>query len=227
MKLRSFKAYANTAPYVPFARPVNLTNLDGYAAGAGWLQIHDKASAPSNGDVPLKSFNVAAAGPLMSLFQTLGAVVLQNGLAIAFSSTEATYTASATSFDAFGEVEDYQVSPAGTVVDDANVAETTVWTNSNTKRLARFTVTNNQATARHVMLFAHSPSDGDAPLEEWELPSNGEITEDFGVAGREVIRRNGLGTAADTSCYLKISTTAGVLTGVGADCTFSCEYFDV
>lgn len=227
MKLLSFGGYSKVAPYIPFARPVNLTNLDGYAAGAGWLQIFDRATAPTGGTVPLKSFNVAAAGPLMSLFQTLGAIALQTGLVIAFSSTEATYTADATSFDAFGEVEDYRISPDAETTETAAGDDTLeIWADNITEinnRLLRFTVTSGMATDCYVQLFAHSPSNGAIPLAEWLLPAGESITEDFGVDGREV--RSLISGARHYGAVLYCSSTPGVLTQTSdLSNDFSAEY---
>lgn len=42
-QLRSFSRMGGTTPYIPFAFPVSVANFDGYAAGAGWLQIFDSA----------------------------------------------------------------------------------------------------------------------------------------------------------------------------------------
>jgi len=228
MKLLSFGGYAKTAPYVAFSRAVNLTNLDGYAAGAGWLQIFDRATAPSGGTVPLKSFNVAAAGPLMSLFQTLGAIALQTGLVIAFSSTEATYTADATSFDAFGEVEDYRISPAAETTVTASADDTVeLWADNAAainKRLLRFTATSGMASDCWAQLFAHNPSDGDTPLEEWLLPAGETINADFGVDGRRVERLNAAGVK-QRNAILYCSSTQGQLTKTTAlSNNFSAEY---
>lgn len=42
-QLRSFSRMGGTTPYIPFAFPVSVDNFDGYAAGAGWLQLFDSA----------------------------------------------------------------------------------------------------------------------------------------------------------------------------------------
>lgn len=188
-QLRSFAGYAKVAPYSPFAIPCFLVNLDGYAAAAGWLQIHDKTSAPSAGAVPLKSVNVAAAGPLSSLLSGLGTIPLKLGLQIAMSSTETTYTAVATAFDAWGEVEEFELlnKNALVLVGDRTTAvkELQVILDGDDYVLQRLYVKNVSAGTRYFQLFANdAPADGTYPLMTFSLGATNTKTLFFGNSTR-------------------------------------------
>lgn len=116
-QLRSFSAYDKTAGQSLFTVACRLVNIDGnYQAGAGgeFFQIFDKASAPVANDVPLRSFYLPA-GPvnLPSIFQTLGPLTLTLGLAVGISSVNEKYTASASAYDVFGDVEEYELPGTG------------------------------------------------------------------------------------------------------------------
>ena len=94
-QLRVFNSYGRTTPFQMLNRAgqlfrCTLADLNGnIAAGGKWLQLHDVAAALAGGEVPLMSFNAGAgAGPLPSLFQTLGPITFNNGMTIAVSSTE-------------------------------------------------------------------------------------------------------------------------------------------
>jgi hypothetical protein len=138
-QLRSFKYYNNTAAVnitAPDGRgpiPCALVDLDGTYSGAGgeWLQMFDLAATPGAGAVPLKSLQLMAAGPvpLPSLFQELGPITFTLGCWIGISSTQRTYTASASAFDVFGEISEWEmprVSPMGTAISTAGDLSTAI-----------------------------------------------------------------------------------------------------
>lgn len=246
--LRSFAGYGKTAPYVPFAIPCQLANLDGYAAGGGWLQIHDLAAAASltNGLVPLKSIYVAAAGALPSLFGELGTVTLNNGLCIAMSSTEATYTAVATSFDAEGEVSDWESNAllGTTLTTYANADGGAVWTPGNaTKDIYRIDVSNGAAAAtkRWLLIYANSVQSGpniklifEVPLFTYDNPLQGgagTVTNlvtasfKFGQAGLHPVKQfSYLGTGYGCLVSISSSGTTYVSSGDGAASSISIYY---
>lgn len=116
-QLRSFSAYDKTAGQSLFTVACRLVNIDGnYPAGPGgeFFQIFDKASVPVANDVPLRSFYLPA-GPvnLPSVFQTLGPLTLALGLAVGISSVNEKYTASASAYDVFGDVEEFELPGTG------------------------------------------------------------------------------------------------------------------
>lgn len=176
MQLRSFSGYAKVAPYIPFAQGCALVNLDGYVAAAGWLQFHDKASAPSANAVPLKSINIAAAGPMPSWLPSLGVLSFVNGLCLAMSSTEGTYTAVATSFDAEGEIEEFEQPVSGlstaTIPADAQLA---VWSEAGgPKALYDLSVTNGEGAAVWVHIHARDTvANGAKPFASLLVPLTG------------------------------------------------------
>jgi hypothetical protein len=235
MSLRSFKAFTNAAPVSPsalidalgtvtetMAKPCTLVNLDGYAAAAGWFQIFDLAVAPtSTVTVPLKSIRVAAAGGIGSLLETLAPLTLNKGLYVAMSSTEAVYTAVATNFDVWGEVEEYEVQLSGTTVagDLTTPADSLIpWTDAQgPKKLLRLDILPDGLTAaRYLMLFPGVPADGDKPLRQWKLTLSATLVTTLKFAdGISPLGMSSAGAVTD-GCYLKLSDTTRVLTYSGS-----------
>lgn len=170
MQLRSFEAYTNTAPVIPTLiggwglttnKPCSLVNLDGYALGVGYLQIFDlsaTAQLVSGVTVPLKSFQVMAAGPLPSLFGELGPILLSAGLCVAFSSTGPVYTAVATSYSVFGEIAEFENRLEGDNTTTTTANDTlVVWSQATgPKHLMRLDIVNAAApaTKRWLVIFA-------------------------------------------------------------------------
>lgn len=231
--LRYFKSFGNTAPVVPFAFPVSLVDMNGYAAGAGWLQIHDSATVVGGAEVPIASFYVAGAGPLPSIFQTLGPLTLLKGLCIAFSSTEATYTALATSYDIFGDVDEYEgidpylITGASTVGDrTTGVNSLQVWSEatglSDNPYLISVYATNSALVAQYLMLFStDAAADGSIPLVTLTIPASSSRTLNFGPNGLRP-KRESSAYVITKGCSLFGSSTAGTLTAV-ADNSFKIE----
>lgn len=163
MQLRTFQDYGNTAPTNTFDRPVTLVSMDGYAAGAGYLQFFDLAATPEAGAVPMKTFRVAAAGPLVSIFYSMGPIEFKTGMWVGFSSTLATYTAVATSFSIHGEVEEFEVIRPYHEIKDAtfdcavDTDPITIWSSEYIKfgqyRLLEITVTNPENGSAWLMLL--------------------------------------------------------------------------
>ncbi len=112
MQARSFNGY-NVTSLIAFSQSVGLIRFDGYYYGGGneYLQIHDLAALPIAGAVPLKSFALPQ-GPMFtsSMGGGLAPIRVLNGLVFVISSTDGTYTASASTFDIVGEVEEWETS---------------------------------------------------------------------------------------------------------------------
>lgn len=74
---------------------------DNQSAGALWLQIHDKASAPGAGEAPRMSIRVGAGAQVLVpvLRQARGGLAFAAGVAFGWSSTRDTYTAHGTAAD--------------------------------------------------------------------------------------------------------------------------------
>ncbi len=168
--LRTFQKYAQTAGVNVFPYPCNLVDFDGNlttgVAGL-FLQFHDKATAPSAADVPLKSFLIVNAGPtpLASIFQALGPITFKLGLSFGISSTDATYTAATATYDVEGEIEEglessdaipgLTVSTVFSGDDQANIIDGSNATLRNT-RLFRVDLTNNESATRYFVFMGIS-----------------------------------------------------------------------
>ncbi len=211
-QLRSYKGYANTTPFQVFSFPCVLMNLDGYTAGAGWLQVHDKLSADlTNGDIPLKSIRLTAAGPIPSFMPSLGGITLLTALTVAFSSTEGTYTSASTSFDLWGEVDEF--AGMSTLIEQAdlqNVSNAAVtnllgWAAATgPQRLFRATITNSGATSLYAMLFAIDSPLG-YPISEWLVPAGVTKDLDFGPTGFSPMSK--INGTLYQGCLIAMSTT--------------------
>lgn len=235
MSLRSFAGYGNTAPYFPFVQGVSgvgagkmalsLVNLDGTTAAAGFLQLFDRTSGnPTNGTVPLKSFDVTAAGPLPSLFSELAPITFVNGICIAMSSTQTTYTAVATAFDAFGEVEEWEgaspilipnVNTAGDLVTGVNLLQ--VWADgAGPKKLYQIDYINNNASPVYVAIFAAQL--GASPAETPIYPLGFKVTGTtpvsfrFGRDGISPFLPDGNGVLRN-GCFIQPLTTPVAVVG--------------
>lgn len=218
MQARSYKVFGATTPQVLFAFPCNLIDLDGNAAAAGYLQLHDLAVAPANAAVPLKSWTVAAAGPLPSIFETLAPVPLSKGLCLTMSSSEGTYTAVATSFDVFGEVGEYEFPVFSTTdVGDLTTGQQTqqVWAEaaSDSKRLLKATFVNQSASARWAALFA---TDGmslttEKIIQLITIPASATVPVNFGTPGIQPFSLTNSDDAQHRGCSWKIIDTINPL----------------
>lgn len=72
----------------------NLYGVAGYSTTAQFIQLHDKATAPTAGEVPRFTIPVAANAPYSIDFGVYG-MFFANGIQIVNSTTGATYTAGA------------------------------------------------------------------------------------------------------------------------------------
>lgn len=229
--MNTFTSYGNVAPKLLFDFGVGLTNLDGIAAAAGYFQLFDTKLALTSGvTVPLQSYRVAAAGPLVSIFQSIGPIPFANGLTVAMSSTDEVYTAVATEYSVFGEVEDYPDNTVGaTTVGDrtTSVGSLTVWANTaatyGLNSLRRVRAENGTGDHAYILLFAHSPSAGDIPIVSLRVPTEQVVTFSFGDSGIFPFTRTAAGVLRD-GCYLVGSSTANVLTATTADWTIEAKY---
>lgn len=216
-QLRGFSAYTKTAAQSLFTNACNLITLDGNYAGAGneYLQIHDKASVATVGNVPIASFLLSAAGPLPSIFEALGPIGLTLGLSIGISTTEATYTASASSYSIFGNVEEWETQISGlSIAGDLTTGIDTlqVWANvSGPKTIYRIQVLDiTLSTTRYLMLFGKdAPADGDRPIRQWKLLDGCNLDLRFGLGG--IWTRQNINGTLHQGCTFQLSDSAGTL----------------
>jgi hypothetical protein len=239
-QLRTFSAYTKNANAGVnlFARQCALSNIDGnYLTGAAgqYFQIHDKATAPVNADVPVKSFLLANAGPinLMSIFQVLGPMNFVNGLGVAISSTEATLTLGTGSFDVFGEIEEYELPISGlSVVGDLTTAisSLSIWTEANgPQKLYTIEIPagNGLSSSVYLMLFAKDTgniSNGDVPLWTSPVISSSSLRQYFTFGSAGIWPRvNDSGTYRQ-GASLWLSSTQGILTKSVSTCPIKAQY---
>lgn len=222
-QLRSFSAYdknANAGINL-VANPCNLVAIDGnYVSGAAgqYFQIHDKATAPVNADVPLKSIILANAGPvnLPSMFETIGPMPFTLGLGVAISATNETLTLGTGSFDVYGETEEWETVPSGlSTAGDLTTGRDhlVVWANgSGPLSLYQFDFVNNTGATVYVMLFAKtSPSDGYKPIIQLKYSSaTTKRTQYLGASGSYILQN--IGGTLFKGCDIAVSSTPEVLT---------------
>lgn len=222
MQLRKFAAYDKTAAQSLFTIPCTLIKLDGNYTGSGseFLQIFDKASVAVANDIPIASFTLTGAGPLPSIFETMGAVPLLLGLSIGISSVNEKYTASASGFDVFGGISEPELPATGTTtVGDltTGVLYKQVWSEATgPKSLLEMDIINGEGAVAYALLFAKDTiNDGDVPIEAFTLLNNSSVqTFNFGRNGRAVQQFTTPSTLR-IGCGIIISSTANVLTSGG------------
>lgn len=215
-QLRNFFSGAKTAQYVLFAFPVVLADLDGNYAGPGgeWLQLIDKAVALVGGEVPVASFPLTTAGPgpMPSLFQTVGGLTFVKGLTIAISSTRDTCTVSASGYDVFGQIDEYEKQPLGTVTTSTatNVNSSAVWANGTHHNLFTLSLANANAYDMWAMLFCDAAVNGDTPIFSWKVPATTTRVLKF---GNDFVpfAKTALGVEKN-GCSIYMSSASGVLT---------------
>lgn len=225
-QLRSFSAYTKNANAGVnlVANACTLVNIDGnYIAGAAgqYFQIFDKATAPVNADVPLRSFYLPSAGPvnLPSIYQVIGPLNLTLGLGVAISSTEATLTLGVGTFDVFGDTEEWETQISGlTTAGDltTGVNNLQVWTNANGPQyLYTIEAIMNLGVTTWLMVLATDIVDGatDPVWTSGPLASSATVVRkfNFGLGGFWPRRRNSL-LALKQACSVYVSTTGNILT---------------
>lgn len=208
-----------------------LINVGAYAAAAGWFQIFDLAVAPtSTTTVPLKSINVAAAGMvnMATILSQVGPIPMHKGLFFAMSSTEAVYTAVATNFDVWGEIEESGDQLVGaTVVGDLTtpIDVLNVWlTAAGPKKLLRVDILPDGLTdTRYLMLVEGiiGPTrvpDQSKPIRQWPLVDDNAVitTLNFGPDGIDVFAFRGNTPTLQQGCTLVLSDTPAILFYAGS-----------
>ncbi len=83
-------ALDNDGPVVK-ASAGTLWGFQGYCDAAGYVQVHNKASAPTSSNVPVIVIPIAAGAPFSLALGNAGRA-FSTGIAFGFSSTGATYT---------------------------------------------------------------------------------------------------------------------------------------
>lgn len=196
-----------------------------------FCQIHDSATVPANGAVPLKSWPADEIG--YKEFKR-GELQLANGLYICLSSTAATKTLATGGNDKYDilEVELYDPEfPTGTAIAGdltTGVTHLDVWAeNAGPKKLLKLTVISDSDDAWIMIFgraFANIVSGTTKPIFSQKILSTTTKVLDFGDFGRDVLQQ--LVLVNYVGCCVAISTTAGVFTVVpSADFKIKAEYY--
>lgn len=199
---------------------------DNGAAALFW-QVHDSASVPAEGAVPLKSWPVSGGAADYKEFKN-GELDLANGLYVCVSTTEATKTLG-TGNNAFAavlvELYDPEAPTGTTVAGDLTTGVSSLVVFSGIHRLITVNATNNSGAAGWLMIFTHAPSEGDAPLAAIPFASGQNQVLTFGDDGRESQDQTPGTGVLRTGCRLRASTTGDVLTTAAAGSwTMQAEY---
>ncbi len=205
--------------------------IDAGAAASGlFVQIHDKQTIPTTGNVPKKVWPTGASDRQFKTFAD-GELRVNNGLYIVISSTEATYTVAAAGdkFDTLA-VENFAAERSVTVVGDltSSVDELEVWAESaGPKKLTRLQVTRSSTAAtRYILLFAHdNPQTGDVPiLVLGRMPISVTISFDFDFGDGLDVRSNDADHTLRQGCTICASTSAASLIVPAANFQIRAEY---
>lgn len=226
MQSRIISGLGLTAPYTPFDpfyHPVNLCQLDGYYTGVGneWLQVHDSAAALAGAEVPAISLPLAATGPFPSMFQTLSPLLFVSGMIFAISSTEKTYTASASEFSFEGAIEEFELPVPGlSSSGDYTTNRTTLaaWNSNIINKMYVLEVINGSGANRYLLLYADGVGDvNSAIIDGFLVPASSKARFVFGSAGR--VPQQLLNSAPgqfQSGCLLAVSTSRTALAVIGA-----------
>jgi hypothetical protein len=184
----------NASLAVALAKPISLLSLDGTyltgGPGGEYLQLHDTTLLLAGG-VPAYSFYLPYAGPinLPSISSTMAPMLFRYGLTIAVSSTDATYTASASTMDLFVTYEQFELTqPPGTYETNAGDLTTTrdhlqVWADGDPHRLQRIIVQNQIAATKYLRIEADDSSGFDSAVLQLPVAASSTVQMDFGING--------------------------------------------
>lgn len=236
MQLTHFALYDKTSAQSVITYPCTLINMYGNYNGAGaeFLQVFDKATAAVANDVPVISLSLASAGPglLPSFFEALGAHVFANGISVGISTVNEKYTASGSSFDIEGDVEEQDDDVLGlTTFSSSNVGELEIWNDAaGPKNLYDLTIVNGEGVIIYPFLFAvdlnsTAAGHGQPALAQLDPIAIGATrTYNFGHGGRLMMQKD-LAYVDRKSCYVSLSTSPlNVSTSQTAASTISGHY---
>lgn len=197
-------------------------------AAARFIQVHDAYAAPEDGAVPKKVWPIYTSAAGYKVFD-VGELVLENGLYICISTTEATKTL-ASGADDFStlmvELREAE-SPAGTsYAGDLTTADEVlqVWADAaGPKRLFEIITTNSYGGVGYLQIHAANTPSDESLVEEFEIADGETKRLTFGKSGREVSKK--VSNAIANGCTLAYSSTAGSYTDIGAPgATIRAEY---
>jgi hypothetical protein len=215
--------------------PIICKQIEGYfQGGAGaYLQVFDLCTTPSAGAVPKWQMPLNATAQFQQTMQ-VDELVLGEGLFVGVSSTDGTWTASASTMNVTVWTNDPVVSTNVVGSRLTNTDSLAVFTDPNAgKRLYRIITANSGqifitnaagVTGTMLMLFAYAnPLTGAIPLQQFFIPSSGlavSLSFNAGISmqqeGKAVLGTAPSDYALHTGCYLYGSSTANTLTATAS-----------
>ena len=206
----------NNSLKIMLAKPISLISVDGNyltgGPGGEYLQLHDTTLLLANA-VPAYSFLLAYAGPisLPSISATMSSMFFRYGLTIAISSTDSTYTASASTMDLFVTYEVTELNqPPGTWNNNAGDLSTTrnslaVWGDgSGLNRLQRVIVQEQLGADRYVRIEADDSAAFDSAVFQRKIMANQTIQIDFGTDGLIPLKVNPADHTLHAGCTVRV-----------------------
>jgi hypothetical protein len=152
--------------------PIGCDQIEGIynGAAAAWLQVHDACIAPQTGDVPLYELPLSAATQFQETLQ-VARLELTEGLFVGVSSTEGTYTASASVMDitVWTDIKPLATNAVGDKT--SNVSSLQVWSEAtgttSGKKLYQLIVSFNNFGPYMVAVYADdTPSNNDPAVQQ-------------------------------------------------------------
>ena len=198
------------------------TRIRGYCNTANeWLHVFDAKTVPATGTVPKRSYPIYTTAPfdIMLADEPLD---FANGMVVAISSTQATFTASANTMDLFVTGESSIDDTGWTVAGDYTTADEVlqVWADADgPKKLVRLEVSDKASAIGPFFVQVHA---ADAPATDkivasFECPASGSLDLFFG-GGLDVLRTTM--AARYDGCTIALSATESTYTAAGANCDF-------
>ena len=192
--------------------PIICKQIEGYFnGGAGaYLQVFDSCTTPAAGAVPKWQMPLNATAQFQETLQ-VDELVLSEGLFVGVSSTDGTWTASASTMDVTVWTNDPVV--AVTLVGDKTTGVNTLyaWTNNPTKKLLGVLINNNIGNTAYLYIsgFANGGLINYPPGQTLTLPVGFSR---FYFAGMVPFTQQPLGTFPN-DCFLVCSNVAGTAIG--------------
>lgn len=201
--------------------PGSIRRVRGNFNGAGneWLWLFD-----SNGQPAVKTIGnslivptpVYAASPFF-IDESHGSLEFTTGLLACLSTTQETFTQSASLMDITVELNDPEEPKGNTYAGDTTtgVDSLVVYASNPNKNLYALTVTNNTGATAYLQLFTvPAPTAGATPVQQWTLTNGQTLALTFSIFGAHPI--SGAYPNQTEGCYLFGSSTSNTFTATVA-----------
>lgn len=206
----------NVASVQVSALPIRLTQIEGYfKGGAGaWLQVHDSCVAPAAGAVPIYEMPLNATSQFQETLQVCSLAFME-GVFVGVSSTEGTYTASASTMDitVFTDMKVLSTNAVGDKTTTVNTLQ--VWSvatgAASAKKLYQLIITEKLGLTQYVYI-ASTDTLTSQPNFLTVLPANATVKYLFGDGLRPF--SNVLPSTTKQGCTIWVSTASGLGLGV-------------